>query len=178
MIADRKVSSTDMEGSMLRLIARPFALAAAVIALSAGGALAAKGGAGTETTTEHAHGVPLFSFPVFNQCTGQAGTLEAVATNEVFHLTTHADGELWATGTAEGIATFTPEEPGVSFSGHFTSWFGEAVNQRNHVEHDTNTFVLTGTDGTRVIVKMKDHLSTNAQGTVTAEFERENVHCI
>jgi hypothetical protein len=158
--------------------ARALGLAVALVVVSSTAALAAKGGVGTETSTEHAHEAVLFSFPTTNPCTGEEGTLTATARNEVFHLTTHADGELWATGTAEGAVTFTPlGAEGVPYSGHFTSWFGEAVNEKNHVEHDTNTFVLRAANGSQVVVHMKDHLSTNAAGEVTAVFERESAHC-
>ncbi|HWX96476.1 MAG TPA: hypothetical protein VNZ01_06450 [Solirubrobacteraceae bacterium] len=162
---------------MLRRVMRLLALTATLSALSASSALAAKGGAGTETFTEHAHEVLLFSFSTENQCTGAEGTLSAIAANEVFHITTHADGDLWVTGTAEGTATFVPFGPGVSYSGHFVNWFGEALNQKNQVGHSTGTFVLTGTDGSRVVIHMTSHLSTNAHGAVTVEFERSSVHC-
>lgn len=163
---------------MLRWTRRGAAIVAVLALLPVGAAYAAAGGAGTETLTEHEHNVELFSFPTENPCTGAAGTLTAIASNAVFHITTQADGDHWVTGTAEGIATFTPEEAGgVLYSGHFASWFGEALNNKNSVAHDTSTFVLNGTDGSRVIVHMKDHLSTNAAGAVTAQFEKINAHC-
>jgi hypothetical protein len=89
-----------------------------------------------------------------------------------------ADGNLWATGTSEGTATFVPFAEGVSYSGHFLNWFGEAVNQKNHVEHSTTTYVLTGTDGSRVVIHMSSHLSTNANGAVTVETEDKSFHCV
>ena len=163
---------------MIRGLMRVLALAALLTAFCGSSALAAKGGAGTETFTEHAHEVPLFSFGVVNECTGVAGTLSAVAANTVFHITTQADGDLWVTGTAEGLVTFVPFEEGISYSGHFADWFGEAVNNKNHVEHGTATFVLTGTDGSRVVIHMISHLSTNASGAVTATFEKSSFHCV
>jgi hypothetical protein len=161
---------------MLRSITRASSLAVLVIALSTGSAVAAKGGAGTETFTEHAHEIPLFSFPALNPCTGAAGTLSAIASNEVFHITTQADGQLWVTGTSEGAITFVPFEEGISYSGHFVDWFGEGLNQKNHVEHSTSTFVLSGTDGSRLVLHMASHLGSNANGAVTVEFERERSH--
>jgi hypothetical protein len=163
---------------MLRCIKRGAAIAAVLALTSGGAAYAAAGGAGTETFTEHQHDVELFSFPTENPCTGAQGTLTAIASKAVFHITTHADGNFWVTGTAEGTATFTPEEAGgVFYSGHFASWFGEALNEKNSVAHDTNTFVLNGTDGSRVTVHMKDHLSTNAHGEITVQFEKFSAHC-
>lgn len=163
---------------MLRGLMRVVGLAAAVSALFASSALAAKGGAGTETFTEHAHEVLLFSFPVENQCTGSAGTFTAIAANEVFHITTQADGDLWVTGTSEGTVTFVPFEEGVSFSGHFAMWFGEAINNKNSVGHSTSTFVLAGTDGTRSVIHMTSHISTNAKGAVKVEFEKSSFRCV
>jgi hypothetical protein len=163
---------------MFRRVMRLLGLLIMLSTLPASSALASKGGAGTETFTEHAHEVPLFSFPVENQCTGAAGTFAAIAANEVFHITTQADGNLWATGTAEGTATFVPFEEGVSYSGHFVNWFGEAINQKNHIEHFTSTYVLTGTDGSRLVIHMLSHLSTNANGAVTVETEKKSFHCV
>jgi hypothetical protein len=153
--------------------------AAAVAAVAAVPATADKGGAGTETLTEHAHEVPLFAFPTVNQCTGAAGLLSVVAANEVFHVTTQADGDAWVTGTAEGTVTFTPEESGgVVYSGHFASWFGESLNNKNHVEHSTFDANLTGSDGSKVSVHIKGHVGTNANGVVTVERPEEvSFHC-
>lgn len=163
---------------MLRCIRRVATVAAVLALVSCGAAYAAAGGAGTETFTEHQHNVELFSFPTENPCTGAQGTLRAIAANSVFHVTTQADGQFWVTGTAEGTATFTPEEAGgVSYSGHFASWFGEALNEKNSVMHETGTFVLNGTDGSRVIVHTRGHLGTNANGEVTVQVEKFSAHC-
>jgi len=162
----------------LAFAARALGLAVVIVVASAAVALAAAGGAGTETSTEHAHEKVLFSFPTANPCTEEAGMLTAIAANERFHLTTHADGEKWATGTAEGAVTFTPFEEGAPvYSGHFAAWIGESINQKNMVEHETSTFVLRAANGSQVIVHMKGHLSTNAAGEVTVEFKEESAHC-
>ena len=164
---------------MFRRVVRAAILLAVLALLSAGAALAAAGGQGTVTITTHAHNVVLFSIPVTNPCTGAPGTLTATAANEVFHVTffTVSD-EFWVTGTDEGTATFTPDDPnGISASGHFASWFGESSNNKNDVQHDTNTFNLTGSDGSHVVVHATDHLSTNALGVVTVNFSNFNFHC-
>jgi hypothetical protein len=153
-------------------------LAAAMTLTCATAAFAASGGAGTETITEHGHGNPFFSAPVTDPCNGAPGIFATISTNEVFHLTTQADGNFWVTGTAEGTATFTPEEAGgVSASGHFTAWFGEAGNQKNHVEHNTFNAHLTGTDGSHISVHGNAHTSTNAHGVVTVSFENMRTTC-
>ncbi len=145
--------------------------------LSAGAALADAGGQGTVTFTQHAHNVLLFSAPATN-CAGQPGTLSATAANEVFHVTffTVSD-EFWVTGTDEGMATFTPNDPkGISASGHFVSWFGESFNNKNDVQHSTNTFNLTATDGSHIVAHETFHLSTNAAGEVTVNFDKMDLH--
>lgn len=162
---------------MARRLIRGAALAAAVALTCAATAFAA-GGAGTETFTEHGHGNPFFSTPVNDPCNGAPGIFATVSTNEVFHITTQADGNFWVTGTAEGKATFTPEEAGgVSASGHFTAWFGEAENEKNKVEHNTFNAHLTGTDGSHISVHGNAHTSTNAHGVVTVSFENMRVTC-
>jgi hypothetical protein len=149
--------------------------------LATGAASAAPGGQGTVTVTQHQSDVQLFSMTVTNQCTGASGTLTGIASNSVFHVTAFtAPGadEFWVTGTSEGTVTFTPDDPsGISASGHFTSWFGESSNNKNDVQHDTNTFVLTGTDGSHAVLHMDDHLSTNANGVVTVNFSNAKFTC-
>ena len=163
---------------MIGHLTRGAALAGALTLACAAPALAAKGGAGTETLTEHIHGVTVFEAPAIDPCNGAPGTIAAVATNGVLHTTTHADGNLWATGTIEGVVTFTPSEAGgVSASGHFTAWFGEAVNEKNQIEHNTFNAQLTGTDGSRVSIHENAHLSTNGHGEVTVSFENMRATC-
>jgi hypothetical protein len=148
--------------------------------MSATAAFADAGGQGTVTITQHASNVELFPpMPVTNPCTGQTGTLSAIAATSVFHVTYFTNGdEFWVTGTAQGTATFTPDNPsGVSASGHFAAWFGESSNNKNDVQHDTNTFQLFGTDGSHITVHMTDHLSTNANGVVTVSFSNFSFHC-
>ena len=164
---------------MSRRVIRIAGLTAVFALLSAGAALADRGGQGTVTITQHDHNVLLFSDPVTNPCTGEPGTLTAVAVNEVFHVTFFTNGdEFWVTGTAEGTATFTPDNPnGVSASGHFAAWFGESFNNKNDVQHNIFNLTLTNTDGSHVIVHETAHLSTNAQHVVTVNFDKMSVSC-
>lgn len=161
-----------------RLIWRPALVAlVAVVALTCAAAAFAHG-AGTETFTEHGHGNEFFSTPAIDPCNGAPGIFATVSTNEVFHITTQADGNFWVTGTAEGTATFTPEEiGGISASGHFAAWFGEAENEKNKVEHNTFNARLTGTDGSHISIHGNAHASTNARGVVTVSFENMRVTC-
>src|SRR5437588_3241509 len=159
---------------MLRRVAsRAGGLAAVLALVCAGVAFAAAGGRGTVTETEHAHNEVLFSHQGTNPCNGEPGTMTAIETNSVFHVTFFENGdESWVTGTAEGTVTFTPNDPsGVFASGHFTQWFGGALNNKNEVEHFTSTFNLKGSDGSHIVVQGKSHTSTNASGVVTVSFE-------
>ena len=162
---------------MFRRVAGAASLAAIVALLAAGAALAA--GRGTVTITQHDHNEVVFSEHVTNPCTGEPGTLTAVAANEVFHITFFTNGdELWVTGTDEGTATFTPDDPnGVSASGHFAAWFGESLNEKNDVSHDTFNLQLRATDGSHIVVHEVAHLSTNAAGVVTVNFDKMSVSC-
>jgi hypothetical protein len=154
-------------------------LAAALVLLTAGATLADAGGQGTVTITQHYRDMLLFSQPVTNPCTGASGTFTATADNGVEHETYFTTGpEFWFTGTAEGTATFTPDDPlGVSASGHFAEWFGESFNNKNDVQHDTSTFQLKGSDGSHVVVHEVSHFSTNAKGVITVSFDMTGVHC-
>lgn len=160
-------------------IIRATTLAAMVALLTAGAALADAGGQGTVTMTQHDHNVVVFSGHTVNPCTGAWGTITATAVNGVFHITYFTTGpELWVTGTDEGMATFTPDDPnGVSASGHFAAWFGESLNNKNDVQHSTSTFKLDGSDGSLVVVHETAHLSTNAAGVVVVNFDKVNVTC-
>jgi hypothetical protein len=156
---------------------RAVSLAAALALLTAGAALADAGGRGTVTTTQQFRGL-VFSHDTTNPCNGQPGTLTAWAKTGVFHITSFATGEYWLTGTDEGTATFTPNDPtGVTASGHYAEWFGESFNNKNDVQHDTSTFNLKGSDGSHVIATAVDHFSTNANGVVTVTFSDFNLHC-
>ena len=114
-----------------------------------------------------------------NPCTGELGTLTGIAKTAVFHVTSFTTGpEFWLTGTDEGVATFTPDDPqGATASGHFTEWFGESFNNQNDVGHFTSTFRLRGSDGSHIVVQETAHVSTNANGVITVTFDKVGVHC-
>ena len=95
------------------------------------------------------------------------------------HVTYFTTGpEFWFTSTAEGTATFTPDDPqGVSASGHFAEWFGESFNNKNDVQHQTITFRLKGNDGSHIVLNEVIHVGTNAKGVVTVSFDNVGLHC-
>jgi hypothetical protein len=52
-----------------------------------------------------------------------------------------------------------------------------SVNNKNVVEHDTSTFQLRGTDGSRIAVHEVVHFSVNANGSVKVTFDNVGVRC-
>ena len=166
-----------MHGRVLRALG----LAAMLALLTTGATLAAAGGRGTVTTTQQFRDFPLFTQAITNPCTGEPGTLTAIAHTGVFHTTSFPSSRgFWLTTTAEGTATFTPTDPnGVTATGHFAEWHGVSLNNRNGVEHDTSTFQLRGTDGSRIAVHEVVHFSINADDppVVTVDFDKVDVRC-
>ncbi len=159
-----------------RIASGAAALAGALTLLWGGIAVAA--GRETVTETEHQHQEVLLSEATLNPCNEEPGTLTVVG-NSVFHVTFFENGdESWVTGTLTGKATFTPSDPGgVSATGHFTAWFGEAHNNKNEVAHFTNTVILKGSDGSHISIKARSHASTNAAGEPSVLFETEKTTC-
>jgi hypothetical protein len=164
-----------MRGRILKAVT----MAAMLALLTAGAALADAGGQGTVTLTQQYRDVALFSQPVPNPCNGAPGTIAATANTAFEHVTYFTTGpELWFTSTAEGTATFTPDDPtGVSASGRFTEWVGDDFNNRNEVHSNTSTFNLRGSDGSHIVVHETFHVGTNANGVITAVLDKLDVRC-
>ena len=57
------------------------------------------------------------------------------------------------------------------FTGHFTTWFGEADNKQNGVDHSTFTVHLTGSDGSTITAHGTAHVSSSASG-MTVSFDK------
>lgn len=141
--------------------------ATSLLLLGAGTATAA--GNGATTFTDNQHGV-VDVFSDVNPCTGAPGTISAVE-NQIFHGTINKTGS-WFTGTVEGQFTFTPQDASQpSYSGHFTTWFGDENNQRNGVEHSTFNVNATGSDGSHLQFHDNAQAAVNANGTVTVSFD-------
>ncbi|HEX6554332.1 MAG TPA: hypothetical protein VF026_16320 [Ktedonobacteraceae bacterium] len=135
---------------------------------------ASAAGAGAISFTQTFHNA-VQSFPSPNPCTGASGTV-TLTFNGVFHVTELTSGQGagtdWATGTMTGTFVFTPDDPTQpSFTGHFTTWFGQNDNLRNGVQ--TSTFALhgTGSDGSTLNFHEVTHLSFSASG-ITVSFDK------
>ncbi|HEY7780586.1 MAG TPA: hypothetical protein VIC85_10295 [Ktedonobacterales bacterium] len=144
---------------------------AALALLLAGGHAALADGNGSQTTTVHFHNA-TDSFPSPNPCTGADGVV-TLTYNGVMHFTVNKAGDFWATGTETGDFSFVPTDTNQpSYTGHFTSWFGESDNNQNGVDHSTFSLHGTGSDGSSIQFHETQHFSTNANGDVTVSFDK------
>ena len=143
---------------------------ATISAVALGAPSAVAGGNGATTFTQNLHGVVDIINGTTNPCTGDPGTVSAIE-NQVFHGTINSTGS-WFTGTVEGQFTFTPDNPSkVTYTGHFTTWFGDENNLQNGVSHSTFNVNATGTDGSHLRFHDNAQATMNANGTVTVSFD-------
>jgi hypothetical protein len=131
---------------------------------------ASAAGAGAVSFTQTDHNLTQTATDV-NPCTGAPGTV-TITGNNVFHMTTLANGTFWLTGTSEGTFTFVPDDPTQpTYTGHFTTWFGDNDNLKNG--NETSTFSLhgVGSDGSKLTFHDVAHLSVSATGA-TVSFDK------
>jgi hypothetical protein len=134
------------------------------------GAAASADGNGAQTFTQTFKN-QADTFVDFVPCRDFQATI-TITYNGVLHYTVNKAGDFWATGTMTGTATAVPLNPAnPSFTGHFTTWFGEADNKQNDVDHSTFTAHLTGSDGSTIKFHDTAHLSTSASG-LTVSFDK------
>src|SRR5881397_3844067 len=145
-----------------------FALAALVLAI--GGVLAFTvtaayaGGNGAQTFTQTFKNQTDPPFVDFVPCRDFQASI-TLTYNGVLHYIVNKAGDFWATGTMTGTVTAVPlDASNPSFTGRFTTWFGEADNKQNGVDHSTFTVHATGSDGSSIRFHDTEHLSTNAGG--------------
>ena len=151
-------------------------LTLAVLVLATGGMLgftataAFADGNGAQTTTQHFKNA-TDTFVDFVPCRDFKATITTTY-NGVLHFTVNKAGDFWATGTMTGTATAVPLDPSnPSFTGKFTTWFGEADNKQNGVDHSTFTVHLTGSDGSTIKFHDTAHVSSSASG-MTVSFDK------
>jgi hypothetical protein len=133
------------------------------------------------TLTFHEHQVES-TFTDVIPCIGNGEELATITTveNGVVHITAAALDEngdpippYHITGTFTGTVTVVPQDPSLpTFTGHFTTWFGENSNQKTFNDTDTFTVILTGSDGSTLKFHDTFHVTVNAQGEVTVEFDK------
>jgi hypothetical protein len=112
-----------------------------------------------------------------NPCTGAPGTF-TVTFKGVSHTTTNPDGTFHHTATVNGDVEFTPDDPAQpSYTGKFTAW--DAQNGTRHTITLSAAFHdrLTGSDGSTIYDRGVVHITLNANGTVTVDFDRFLLQC-
>lgn len=134
----------------------------------------AAAGAGAVSFTQNFHNATEVDSDV-NPCTGASGTV-TLTYNGVFHVTVLTSGQgagtAWATGTLTGDFSFVPDDASQpSFTGHFTTWFGDNNNLRNGTETATFSLHGTGSDGSSLRFHDVAHMSVSATG-VTISFDK------
>jgi hypothetical protein len=127
------------------------------------------------TTTVHFSGTES-SLDV-NPCTGATGTATETLRG-VDHSTELANGSFHETFTATGTFTFVPDDPSQpTYTGHATFWDGENSNTKTFTATFTGHINVRGSDGSRITDHFVAHVTVNANGTVTVEFETERLSC-
>jgi hypothetical protein len=118
-----------------------------------------------------------FSQADANPCTGAPGTF-TVTFKGVSHTTTNPDGTLHHTATVNGEQTFTPDDPAQpSYTGKFTAWDGQNGTRKTITLSAAFHDQLTGSDGSRIRDRGVVHMTLNANGTVTVDFDRFVLQC-
>lgn len=128
----------------------------------------------TVTMTEHQHGT-FTDDQATNPCTGAAGVATFVG-NSVDHVTYFPAGdEVWATFTETGKVTVT--WAGVTYTGHATAWGNFNMNEKNSNSTFTLTIRVFAADGSSVTGHEVTHFGLNANGQVTANFDKVSFTC-
>jgi len=152
---------------------RRAALAVASLLLFAPATSALAAGADTITVRERQVDVNPGEI---NTCTGAIGTI-IDDEQDVFHITTLADGTFHLTGHSTVAVTFAPDDPEqVAYAGHETFAFSESSNSRTFVTTTTSHVRVEGTDGTFVTVREVAHLTVSPTG-VTVSLDRPTFIC-
>lgn len=111
-----------------------------------------------------------------NPCTGATGTI-LDDEQDVFHITSLADGTLRLTGHSTVVVTFLPDDPsGVRYVGHETFAFSEEGTGGAFATTMTTIVRVRGTDGSFLTFREVAHLTVTFAGA-TAAFDRPTLIC-
>jgi hypothetical protein len=128
-----------------------------------------------ETTTVHFSGTESESD--VNPCTGATGTATTTL-HGVSHITELPNGTSHETTTATGTFTFVPDDPSQpTYTGHATFWDGENFNGQSFTATFTGHVNVRGSDGSHITDHFVAHVTINANGTATVEFDNERLSC-
>jgi hypothetical protein len=75
------------------------------------------------------------------------------------------------------VGRFTTTDAGVTYTGRFTTWFGENSNSKSFNGSSTFSATGKGSDGSKLRLRGVTHFTLNARGDVTSEFERFTTVC-
>jgi hypothetical protein len=154
-----------------RLACRAVTLALAGLLAAAPSALA--GGAETITAVERQIDVNPGET---NPCTGATGTI-LDDEQDVFHLTSLANGTLQLTGHGTTTVTFAPDDPrGVRYDGHETFNFSATGGLQGFATTTTNHLRVRGSDGSFVTFRQIARVTVTSSGVVT-DFDRPTLLC-
>jgi hypothetical protein len=111
-----------------------------------------------------------------NPCTGTTGTI-VDDEQDVFHITTLANGTVRLTGHGTTSVTFTPDDPAeIAYAGHETFAFSENSSSRTYVTTMATHLRIRGTDGTFLTIREVAHLTVTPTG-IKAEFDKPVFAC-
>ena len=111
-----------------------------------------------------------------NPCTGATGTV-VDEEQDVFHITTLADGTLELSGHSTTAVSFVPDDPsGVVYSGHETSNFSATGSGDTFTTTFTTQLRVRGSDGSFLTFREVAHLTVTASGVKVA-FDRPMMLC-
>lgn len=131
--------------------------------------------AGTDTITVRERQIDINPGEI-NPCTGAVGTI-VDDEQDVFHMTTLADGNVHLTGHSSVTVMFAPDEPDqIRYEGHETFAISENSNSRNFTTTRTSHVRVKGTDGTFLTVGEVAHLTISPNG-VTVSFDKPTFIC-
>jgi hypothetical protein len=118
-------------------------------------------------------GTPVVQPGAVDPCTGNPGTLTLSFTHQVFHVNVNGAGDLWITGTQNGVATFVPYNTAApSGDGPWTSWFGGSNNNQNAVYHSTLNARVHFPNGVTASLHEVFHITFSGTGTITSSFDK------
>jgi hypothetical protein len=156
----------------MTITARVLPVAAATLALVLPVA-SARAAAATVTVVERSVDVnPGETEP----CTGATGTI-VDDEQDVFHITSLADGTARLSGHSTVTVSFVPDDPsGVRYDGHETFAFSENASGPVFTTTTATRVRVRGSDGSFLTVSEVAHLTITTQG-VTVAFDRPSVVC-
>ena len=119
---------------------------------------------GTTTCTMNMHGATFPVGPPNPPCIPPDATGVVSNLNAVFHFTINGAGDAWFTGTIEGDVTLTVPSTGITYTGHFSQWFGSEFNNKNSVNNSTFNAHLTAPNGSTIDSHVSFGFGVSASG--------------